>query len=162
MIAWHYTTGQKFLAIVESGCLKPTNIDVKPPEKPILWFSLNQQWENTANKAKLDANGEIKRLSMKETYELGGGLVRFGIKPNILYLGDELRRKASMSASIWRALCKEGLKQNAKPSEWCGSISTISTDKLIIEVMRDDFAWERVSETKADELHIIAKTYVNR
>lgn len=145
MIAWHYTTGQKFLAIVESGYLKPTNIDVKPPEKPILWFSLNQKWENTANKAILEASGEIKRLSMMDTYKLGGGLVRFGIEPNMLNLGDELRRKASMSASLWRALWKEGLKQNAKPSEWCGTIKSIPIDELIIEVMNDDFVWVKVS-----------------
>lgn len=148
MIAWHYTTGQKFFAIVESGCLKPTNIGVKPPEKPILWFSLNQQWENTANKSILDANGEIKHLSMKETFRLGGGLVRFGVKSNMLHLGDELCRKASMSASVWSALCKEGLKQNSKPSEWCGSISSIPIDNLIVEVMNEDFSWVRVSETK--------------
>jgi hypothetical protein len=145
MIAWHYTTGQKFLAIVESGYLKPTNIDVRPPEKPILWFSLNQKWENTANKAILEADGEIKRLSMQETRRLGGGLVRFGIKPNVLYLGNQLRIKASMSASIWKVLCKEGLKQNAKPSEWCGSLKPIPINKLFIEVMNKDFVWEKVS-----------------
>jgi hypothetical protein len=47
---------------------------------------------------------------MQETFSLGGGLVRFGIKPNVLYLGNQLRIKAGMRASVWRALFKEGLK----------------------------------------------------
>ena len=145
MIAWHYTTGQKFKLIIDSGFLMPTSIGVKPPEKPILWFSLNQYWENTANKAWQHSSGEIERLSMPDTFKVGGGLVRFGISPKELHLGEQLRRKARMSSSIWRLLCNEGLRQKAKTSEWCGTIASLPVDKLIVEVMDDKFNWVRVT-----------------
>lgn len=144
MLAWHYTTGQNFIKIVNSGFLKPIDIDVRPPEKPILWFSLNQKWELTANKAVMESHG-IRRLSMEETFRLGGGLVRFGIELNKLYLGVELKKRSRMSTTIWNALCKEGLKQKAKPSEWCGTLNAIPVDDLVVEVMSDDYAWIKIS-----------------
>jgi len=144
MLAWHYTTGQKFPIIIERGELVPSAIGVKPPEKPILWFSLNQYWEHTANKAIADANGNLRRLTMRETFNLGGGLVRFGYEAKNLHVGDALRRKASMSASVWRGLCAEGRRQNAAPSDWCGSIVPVPVPALVVEVMNDAFKWERI------------------
>ena len=144
MLAWHYKTLRKFPLILESGALVPTDIGVKPPEKPILWFSLNPYWEHTASKAMHDANGNRRRLTMSETFSVGGGLVRFGYEVKNLHLGEALRRKASMSASVWRSLCAEGRRQKALPSDWCGSIEYVPVHALVVEAMNNAFQWESI------------------
>jgi hypothetical protein len=48
MLAWHYTTGQKFEQISASGMLIPGGIGAEPSGTPVLWFSRNQHWEQTA------------------------------------------------------------------------------------------------------------------
>ena len=96
VLAWHYTTGEKFKAIVTSGYLKPTGILVKPPERPVLWFSLNQQFEPTARKAAIEG-GAYRVLSVEETGRHCGGLVRFGLSPRKLLTGDKLRTRAPVS-----------------------------------------------------------------
>ena len=78
-IAWHYTTGQKFEQIAETGFILPASIGVKPPERPIVWFSLNQNFELTARKGWCDVAGFVRTLSVQETREAGGGLVRLGL-----------------------------------------------------------------------------------
>jgi hypothetical protein len=143
MLAWHYRTGQKFFLIINSGFLRPTDIGVNPPEMPILWFSLNQYWENTANKG-WHQDGITRTLSMQETYERAGGLIRFGIEVKRLYVGAELKRKARMNNRTWKALYDEGIAKFAKPSEWCGAIEPIPIDGLTVEVMSEKFVWERV------------------
>src|SRR5690606_12596681 len=60
-IVWHYTTGNKFQEILESGVLlrddQTTPYLFAPGEKGFVWFSSNQQWEETANKAAIDEAG---------------------------------------------------------------------------------------------------------
>jgi len=43
MIIWHYTTKDELIHIQDDGELKTTNICVTHGEKPILWFSSNQE-----------------------------------------------------------------------------------------------------------------------
>lgn len=144
MLAWHYTTGQKFVQIVERGVLLPTARYVKPPEKPILWFSLHPYWEPTANKLWVQDGGR-RTLTMRETFQRARGLVRFGCDVRDLLMGEALRRKAGMSASVWRGLAAEGRRQGAKPSDWCGTVAPVPIDDLVVEVMDADFQWQPVT-----------------
>ena len=36
MLAWHYTTGEKFAAVVATGHLMPSGLMVEPPERDAL------------------------------------------------------------------------------------------------------------------------------
>jgi hypothetical protein len=47
---YHYTTGLKLKQIINSGCIKPTTAKIEPHEKPVAWFSTQEQWEPTATK----------------------------------------------------------------------------------------------------------------
>jgi hypothetical protein len=144
-LAWHYTTGEKFLLIVESGELRPTDIGVSYPEKPILWFSLEQKWEPTACKAILE-NGELKTLSMEETFEYGKGLVRFGIRLDSLHHWKKLIRKSQMAADMVKQLESTGLQQGADKNLWYGSIGIIPLSRCkSIQVMNNNGEWQEVS-----------------
>ena len=133
MIAWHYTIGKHLDSILGMGMLLPASIGVEPPERPVVWFSLDQTWERTAAKAMVDTRGRMHRLSMHETALHCGGIYRLGIDAKALNVGEALRKAARISSTVWRQLCAEGIRQGASPSNWCGAVGAISVDDLCIE-----------------------------
>ena len=143
MLAWHYTTGQKFQHITSSGMLIPGGIGVEPTGTPVLWFSRNQHWEQTAGDECHEAGQPPRRLTMRETYTASGGLVRYGCDPKRLYVGEMLRRKAGLPHELWAALHAAGKLQQAYPAAWCGSVESIPVDDLVVHVMSESFKWQR-------------------
>ncbi len=143
MLAWHYTTGRKLQYITASGMLIPGSTGIEPPDKPILWFSRNQHWEQTAGNACHDAGQPVRRLTLRETYAQSGGLVRYGCDVKRLYAGEALRLKAQVSREVWAALHAAGKQQQAYPAAWCGSVDSIPLEGLIVNIMSDSFKWEQ-------------------
>jgi hypothetical protein len=130
MLAWHYTTGQNFQMIVESGELLPTASFIAKGEKPILWFSQDQDWEPTACKGWIDpATGTRRTLTRWETFEKAGGLVRFGLPTARLIAWPEIARLARMPKKQADALVAVGLKQGAIPMRWMGTLDSIGRDE---------------------------------
>jgi len=120
---------------------------VAPPEKAILWFSLNQYWEATACKGWEDADGSIYTLSMMETYQRAGGLVRFGCPLRLLRGGEALRKEARMKSATWVMLADEGKRQGASPGDWWGTTKPMPIDGLSVEVMNTEMAWQTVRDS---------------
>lgn len=149
VLARHYTTGEKFKAIVASGYLMPTGVLVKPPERPVLWFSLNQQFEPTARKAAIDG-GAYRVLSVEETGRHCGGLVRFGLSPRKLLAGEKLRTRARIARPLWAGLARIGIQQKADPALWLGCLDAVPVEHLAIDVMNDAGEWERVQRGGRD------------
>ncbi|MBG6222140.1 MULTISPECIES: hypothetical protein [unclassified Janthinobacterium] len=146
MIAYHYTTAQKFDLIKQSGLLLPSDIGVSAPELPILWFSTHPKYEPSALKPLGDEYGNVTRvLTVKELYEVGGGLVRFGISAAVLIRGEELRRTAKMFATVWRKLEKSGKKMKANPVDWLGYVGSMSLEDVSIEIMDDNMVWRPIT-----------------
>lgn len=142
MIAYHYTTAQKYELIKQSGLLLPADIGVLPPELPILWFSTHPRYEPSALKPLGDEYGNVIRmLTVKELHERAGGLVRFGISVANLKRGEELRKAARMSATVWRKLEKSGKKMKANPSDWLGHVGSMDIQEVTIEVMDENMVW---------------------
>lgn len=144
MLAWHYTTGRKFEHISSSGMLIPGGIGAERTGTPVLWFSRNQHWEQTAGNACHEAGQSVRRLTMRETYVASGGLVRYGCDVKRLYTGEALRRKAQMTDEVWAALYAAGKLQQAYPAAWCGSVDSISIEGLVVHVLSEAFKWERI------------------
>ena len=142
-IAWHYTTGTKFKQIVESGYLDPKKTATPVNEKSILWFSKNQHFEPTAQKAIRLPTGQIKSLGMMGTYEMGGGLIRFGYPVAKLTEYKKLCRQAGINTLDVFSLERVGLSQGAKPTDWLGTLTKVAIDDCIIEVFNGD-AWVNV------------------
>ena len=142
-MAWHYTTGEKFIQIVESGLLMPSSSGVEYPEKPIVWFSSNQYWEPTACKAKAENNTTII-LTMDETSIGGRGLVRFGYPLKDLHHWSKLKEKSRMPESIALALEEEGIRQGANPSHWYGLTKTIPLSKCLCIQVIENNVWVEV------------------
>lgn len=143
-LAWHYTKGVHFSKIVESGWLKPSAVMVRPPERPVLWFSLNQHFEPTARMCAIE-NGSHRTLSLDETFTAGGGMIRFGLSPHGLLSGDRLRKNAHIDRQMWSRLCACGIEQGADPALWFGTTKGIDISLTVIEVRESATgAWIRV------------------
>jgi hypothetical protein len=146
MIAWHYTTGECFERIAAAGFLRPATTGIDPGERPIVWFSINQHWEITANKGWLDKFGTRTSLTMEGTREKGRGLVRFGIDDRRLVPWPKIARKARMSTETKASLERTAKERGSIPSQWRGTFKTIHITDLIIEVMNELGEWERVKQ----------------
>jgi hypothetical protein len=137
---WHYTTGENFVQIVEDDAIKPATEHVPKNERPIVWFSLNQRWEQTANKGRRTADGRRVTATMMEMCELGGGLVRIGVAPETApYDWKTLRDLSGMSSAMARGLYNAAIEQGARPGEWRGTFELVPQSQwTAVEVLRDN------------------------
>jgi hypothetical protein len=71
---FHYTTGLKLKQIINSGQIRPSTAHVPPHEKPVAWFSTQDQWEPTATK--VPTPGTLGQLI---TAKAQSGLVRITV-----------------------------------------------------------------------------------
>jgi hypothetical protein len=116
-IAWHYATRRKLDAIVAYGELLPTDVGAKPPELPVLWFSLNQVWEPTAQKDWREPGGIVQPPSKKAARLRAGGLVRFGYPAEKCIMWPMLAKKAKIPPRIRIALERAGREEGANPAD---------------------------------------------
>lgn len=143
LLAWHYTTGKKFELIKNDRVLRPANIGFFPGELPMLWFSTNQVFELSALAVRVE-DGLYRDLSLREMFDLEGGVVRLGYPLKWLKSGDELRIAARMRPEMWRALASAGKRMGANPSDWWGYVGALMLDEVAVEVMNADLTWSSV------------------
>lgn len=144
-IVWHYTTGIHFKDIVRDGVIKPATAVVPDNEKPIVWFSLNPEWEETANKGLCGPKGENISLDRTGTMKHGGGLVRIGVAPETApYDWRTLRELSGMHHKMATRLYRAAIEQGARPGEWRGTFEPVPRSKWVaIEVFHEG-AWAPV------------------
>jgi len=143
--AWHVTTAEKFKLISADGHLRPTGLGIESPELPVLWFSLNQYVDRSART--VISHGNVFRiLSVQDTRILGQGLVRLGIDAHKLLRGNALRKRAQITWPRWFEIRKAGIKRQADPALWAGSLVAIPIADMTIDVMNDGHVWIRVQD----------------
>ena len=77
-VVYHYTIKEHLDGIIRDGRIARARTGVPPGEKPVVWFSRNTVWEETANKMYLE-KGEIVFGTKQSTHERSGGLARLGV-----------------------------------------------------------------------------------
>jgi hypothetical protein len=141
--AWHYTTGQNLKKIIESGVLMPAAAGVPAHEKPVVWFSLNREWEQTACKMRQTPRG-LERLTKDQTRAYCGGLVRFGYPTRLLVAWPAIARKAGILRDSRQVLEQAGRIMGADPDEWMGHLGPMPIGLFFIEVEQGG-KWVRVA-----------------
>jgi hypothetical protein len=111
---FHYTTGLKLRQIVNSGCIKPTTAKIEPHEKPVAWFSTQDQWEPTCTKVPVPGiAGQIA------TARAQGGLVRITVPGTCAPYGfAQLPLIAGTKPSVCIGLLVAGLELGSDPDTW--------------------------------------------
>jgi hypothetical protein len=150
-LRWHYTTGQRFQRIVEDAVILPATANVPAGERLAVWFSVVEPWEPTANKGIIDANGVSRTLSMEETAELGGGLVRIGVSPSAAPVSwREYVRTSGIHRAHAAALAAVGRSRGSDPTLWFVSYRPVPRALWRAVDVWSDGAWVRVPFSEKD------------
>lgn len=148
---WHYTTGQKFMSIVESGAIyteaKTTPIQIQGMVD-VVWFSTNQKWEPTSAKGIIDEKtGHNRSATRGEMIRLAGGLVRFGISVDSSFLltWDEWKEKCTCEGKIIKNMEKTAQRQGANVKNFRACVNDVP--RVLWEVIDiwENGKWVRVS-----------------
>ena len=135
---YHYTTGLKLRSIINSGSIKPTTARIEPHEKPVAWFSTQDQWEPTATKVPIPGmQGQI------ETAKAQNGLVRIAVPGTCApYVFPQLPLIAGTSPAACIGLLMAGLELGSDPDTWRFTPTPVPT-ALFRDVEFYDFANDR-------------------
>jgi hypothetical protein len=136
---WHYTTGNRLRAIFTDGVIKPATAFVPMSERPVVWFSTNEEWEPTANKLGRDQNGSPAPLDRDGTAELYGGLARIAVADETApFDWDALKRRSGMSNLTARGLRRAAISSGSRPGDWWGTFDPVPRDQWVaIEVWHE-------------------------
>ena len=136
--AYHYTTGLRLKQIINSGAIKPTTAKIEPNEKPVAWFSTQDQWEPTATKVPIP--GKQGQLF---TAKAQSGLVRITVPGTCApYLFPQLPLIAGTSPQACIGLLLAGLELGSEPNTWRFTPTPVPT-ALFREIEFFDFANDR-------------------
>lgn len=152
-VVWHYSTGADLLAIWETEVLSPSKSRVEQQEKPILWFSPNQEWEPIPQGVRLDSNGTMSVRSREATSRKFDGLVRLGLPAGSLYTWGEITKKAEFNDERTQFMKNFARMHGARPETWLGCVESVHIWDLMIEVWDGD-AWECIQDPSATESSI--------
>jgi len=97
MLLWHYTHGANIIALVKSGVILSDVENVLPEdEKGPVWFSKNQEWEQTVKKTAI-WKPDFPLMTFTELVkELGA--YRIGVKPSTAPISAQAQRVLRNSA----------------------------------------------------------------
>lgn len=137
-LLWHYTIGHWLRLIVADGIIKTATAGVPEGERPIVWFSKNPHWEQTANKALPRVDGHIVCPNMEQT-AAHSGLGRIAVCPETApYDWNALKELSGMTSKWAAALYKTAIAEGSRPSEWRGAFEPVPRSKWIgVESMQD-------------------------
>ena len=131
--------------VIESGEIRPATLYVPKNERPAVWFSLDQNWEPTAQKAWTDEAGAFIRLGMEGTHQHCGGLARIGVALETCpHDWRAFKRLSGARAGMLRHLDKVGRAQGADPANWRVSFDPVPQRFWIAIEVWNGREWERV------------------
>ena len=133
-LVWHYTYGDVLPQIMADGFLRRTDRYIGLGEKPILWFSTNQFWEETFFKGQVQDDGSVEDLGFAAMINAGIVLYRIGVAPETVPLTWADLKEMSREAS---GLVRSAREWHANPREWRGTFDRVPRDKwLAVEVQQ--------------------------
>ena len=134
-LAWHYTISDRAKYIVESKFIYAATAGVPAGERPCIWFSLEQFWEPTANKAESSPSGHMRKLNFEEMVSLG--LWRFGLPVAMLLDWRQLKRETRMSRKVAKGLVSAARSQGSNPELWYGAMKPVPVDDCVVQRLID-------------------------
>jgi len=151
---WHYTIGTKLVQIIKSGKILPATAGVRGKEKPVVWFSSREDWEPTANKLLVnETTGAFHSCTKEETHELGGGLVRIGVAPEIAgHDWKAFKQESGISRKVAHGLYNAAVSQGSRPGDWYVSFSPVPRSQWLAIELWDGSQWVPVKQDEWDDL----------
>ncbi len=159
---WHYTIVNYLPSILKNG-IKIAKTNVPKGEKPVVWFSTNQIWEETANKSYI-SNGELKFGNKEETKNRGGGLIRIEVSPKTAPLSwKQFVAMKHIKKKTAKNLISRTALNGADPNDWRISFRKVTHEKILsVECFySDELGWIDISEVLSPVMLEIIKNNPN-
>jgi hypothetical protein len=132
-LAWHYTAGENFAAILKSGLILPSRICSDRSGKPAVWLCLNDAWAPSA--AMLPPRRRFgltlkERLSRLHTV-VRLGYFRIGVDRSVCsFTWKQGMRGVGLTTYVASNLFQTaGVEQRALPSEWRGTFEPVEREQ---------------------------------
>lgn len=146
MLVWHYTTYDRLERILAAGEIRPATAHVPPNERPIVWFSRNPVWEETATPALRDSSGRTRKATRDEMKRVARGMVRIGVDSSTApFDWYQLKRRSGMKARIARGLEDAALREGSSSRDWCGTFDPVPRSQWISVEILDGDQWVPLS-----------------
>ncbi|MCA9439556.1 MAG: hypothetical protein KC964_02025 [Candidatus Omnitrophica bacterium] len=145
---WHYTTEERLHAILTDGYIRQATVGIPVHEKPAAWFSINPDWEQTANKMYKDASGNHYKGTMETTYRFGG-LARIGVQDEAAPMTWAVfKRLSGITATDANALEKTAKSKGSNPYHWFASFDPVYDHQWVSIEIYDGRNWADESDLK--------------
>ena len=139
---WHYSIYPHLLSMLRDGFIKPATAFVKPPERPIVWFSKSQTWERSVTKGLRLPDGSSVTLDFHGMVSHGVRPVRIGVSPEVApYDWPALRRLSGMESRMANGLVRVARELGADPRDWCGTFEPVPMEVWGDIQVYDGGAW---------------------
>ena len=126
---WHYTAPKHLGKIIESGSIKVASLGSDPKELPVVWFSSNSDFEQTARMLVKDRETGAVRLdaTRDEMFKAGYPPVRIEINLSEVraYDWETYKKISGISGETAADVEKSAIGKGADPSEWYASFQPI-------------------------------------
>jgi hypothetical protein len=104
-----------------------------------VWFSTAPDWEPTATKSLVTADGTLMPENRATTEKFGGGLARIGVSPETApHDWRTLKELSGMSNKIAQRLYRAAIDCGSRPGHWWGTFDAVPRSKWIaVQVYRN-------------------------
>ena len=144
-LRWHYTVRQRLDGLLRAGVLPLATAGLPAGERPVVWFSSNQLWEETANQAWQRPDGTINPGNKEATHLLGGGLARIGVLPETApHDWKAFKALSGIKAAKARGMYGAGIGAGARPGEWFVSFEPVPRSQWLAVEVWDGAQWLRL------------------
>jgi hypothetical protein len=142
MRLFHYTVRILLPEIETTGAIVPATAGVPGGERPIVWCSLNQEWEETANKTLTSTVGQVWSLTKQETHEIAG-LARIEVDPKACPLDwESFKATSGIDPKAAQSLHWTAVQSQSQTSEWRGSYEPIGREHWVCIEVYDGEKWQ--------------------
>lgn len=130
--AYHYTTLQCLTQIFDSGYIEPATAYIEKNEKPVVWFSTNPEWEETATKGYIDKEtGKQRNATKQEMKDNAGDLIRIEVPLHLTVSIRVYEEKSGISEIFWESLVKVAKDAGSNIKGWRVSFKPIPIGHFI-------------------------------
>lgn len=147
---FHYTIFQRYQSIFNDREIRVATKYVPEGVKPVVWFTTNPDWEETANKMAVLDDGSRKILSRQAMWEMNTHPVRIEIDPKMVSLRswNHYKKNSGESKKSITRLLKVARKSN--PKQWLVSYENVPIRVIIGVSSWDGTKWQPWPKVKKD------------
>jgi hypothetical protein len=153
---FHYTIFQRYQSIFNDREIRVATKYVPEGVKPVVWFTTNPEWEETANKMAVLDDGSRKILNRQAMWEMNIYPIRIEIDPKMVSLrswNHYKKNSGEPKESITKLLKAAG---ESNPKQWLVSYENVPI-RAIIGVSSWDgtkwLPWPKVEKDSKHETH---------